>query len=160
MNQPLRVLHFDGIHPDTLGHYFCGLGLLAAVSQRWADVRACWRDRRFVLLHPTLTSEEVRYFLLEKWQPTRYERWWKKEQKADTKAKGSDQIRRARNNRSIHEIEVLEAHLVGAGRNRFNPVFGRGGTVARRDFPKVHACGLELIGIARSGTSIGGGSAP
>lgn len=155
MTTPLRVLRFEGIHPDTLGHYFGGLGLLAAVSTKWAGVRGCWRGKRFTLVHPTLTHEEVRSFLLGEWEPTKYERWWDKDQKSDTKAQDSEQIRRARNTRSVCEVEMLEAHLVGAGRNQFNPVFGAGGTVGRRDFPKVHACGLELLALSRSGQSTG-----
>jgi len=155
MTTPLRVLRFEGIHTDTLGHYFGGLGLLASVSSKWADVRGCWRGDRFALVHPTLTVDEVMSFLLESWEPVKYERWWDKDQKSDTKAQDSEQLRRARNTRSVCEVELLEAHIVGAGRNQFNPVFGAGGTVGRRDLPKVHACGLELLALSRSGQSTG-----
>ena len=76
MTPQLRVLRFDGLHPDTLGHYFAALGLLGAVGQQWAEVRGCWRDRRFLLLHESLTEQQVKDYLLDVWQPTRYERWW------------------------------------------------------------------------------------
>ncbi len=140
MTGSLNVLPFPGIHPDTLGHYLSGLGLLAAVGQRWPDVRGCWRDRRFVLLHESLTEEEVREYLLahSQWKPIRYERWWDKVQSADTKAKGSSAVRRERNVRSIPEVRILEAHIVGAGRNQFNPIFGAGGTLGQRKFAAVH----------------------
>ena len=64
MTTPLRVLRFEGIHADTLGHYLCGLGLLSTLSTRWPDVRGCWRDGRFVIVHATLTWESVTIFLL------------------------------------------------------------------------------------------------
>jgi hypothetical protein len=123
MNRPLNVLPFPGIHTDTLGHYLSGLGLLAAMGQRWADVRGCWRDRRFALLHTSLTEEEVRQYLLAEWQPSRYERWWAKAQVAKSPAS----VQRERNCRSIQEVCVLEAHLVAAAWIQTNPVFGTGG---------------------------------
>jgi CRISPR-associated protein Csx17 len=137
MTSQLRVLRFDGVHPDTLGHYFSALGLLAAVAQRWPDVRGCWRGRRFLLLHESLTLEAVRSHLLDSWEPTRYVRWWGDAQKADTKAKTSTEVWRHRNRRPVQEVQVLEAHLVGSNRNQFNPVFGAGGTLGQRDFADV-----------------------
>jgi CRISPR-associated protein Csx17 len=89
MTPDLRALRFDGLHPDTMGHYFAALGLLAAVAQQWPDVRGCWRDRRFVLLHGSLMERQITDHLLDVWHPTRYERWWGDAQKADTKAKSS-----------------------------------------------------------------------
>ena len=68
MTTPLRVLRFEGIHTDTLGHYLCGLGLLSALASRWSDIRGCWRDHRFVIVHAELTPESVASFLLEKWR--------------------------------------------------------------------------------------------
>jgi CRISPR-associated protein Csx17 len=120
-----------------MGHYFAAVGLLAAVGEHWPNVRGCWRNRRFVLLHESLTQEQVKDYLLDTWQPTRYERWWGDAQKADTKAKSSSEVWRLRNNRSVAEVQVLECHLVGLGRNQFNPVFGTGGTLGQRDFAVV-----------------------
>lgn len=141
MTRSLNVLPFPGIHPDTLGHYLSGLGLLAAVGQRWPDVRGCWRDRRFVLLHESLTVPAIREYLLahDQWQPSQYERWWDKAQSADTKAKGSSAVRRERNARSIPEVSILEAHIVGVGRNQFNPIFGDGGVMGQRKFAAAWA---------------------
>lgn len=143
MNSQLHVLRFDGIHPDTLGHYFCGLGLLAAVGQRWPDARGCWRNGRFVLLHGSLNEQQVKDHLLDAWTPTPYKRWWGEFQKADTKAKSSSAVWRQRNCRPIEEVRVLEAHLVGVGRNQFNPVFGAGGTLGQRDFADVREACLK-----------------
>ncbi len=137
MTLHLRVLRFDGLHPDTLGHYFSALGLLAAIGQRWPNVRGCWRDRRFLLLHESLTEQQAKDYLLDAWQPTRYERWWGEEQKADTKAKSSSEIGRQRNLRSVQEVQVLECHIVGLSRNQLNPVFGKGGKLGQRDFADV-----------------------
>ena len=137
MTHQLRVLQFDGMHPDTMGNYFSALGLLAAIGQQWPDVRGCWRDRRFLLLHETLTEQQVKNHLRDIWQPTRYERWWGDAQKADTKAKSSSEVGRLRNIRSVQEVQVLESHLVGLSRNQFNPVFGTGGTLGQRDFADV-----------------------
>ena len=39
MTTELRVLRFEGIHSDTLGHYLTALGLLAAIARRWPDIR-------------------------------------------------------------------------------------------------------------------------
>ncbi len=137
MKAHLRVLRFDGLHSDTLGHYLSALGLLAAVGQRWPDVRGCWRDRRYLLLHESLTEQRVKDHLLDVWRPTRYERWWGDAQKSDTKAKSSAEVWRLRNSRSVREVQVLECHLVGLSRNQFNPVFGTGGTLGQRDFADV-----------------------
>lgn len=127
----------DGLHPDTLGHYLAALGLLAAVGQRWPDARGCWRGQRFLLLHESLTAQQVKEHLLDAWHPTPYERWWGDVQKADTKAKSSSAVWRLRNSRSVQEVQILECHLVGLGRNQFNPVFGAGGTLGQRDFADV-----------------------
>ena len=154
MTPYLRILRFDGLHPDTLGHYLSALGLLAAVSQRWPNVRGCWRDGRFLLLHESLTEQQVRDHLLDAWQPTCYERWWGDAQKADTKAKTSSEIWRLRNTHSVQEVQVLEAHLVGLSRNQFNPVFGTGGTLGQRDFADVWS---ECLKKARPATKPGKG---
>jgi len=126
MTADLRVLRFDGLHPDTLGHYFAGVGLLAAVGKQWPDVRGCWRNRRFVLLTEKLTKEQLKGYLLETWQPTRYERWW-----ADAQTSKDDtNLWIERSKRSVIEVTVMEAQLVGTKRTHFNPVFGDGGTLA------------------------------
>ncbi len=161
MTPQLRILRFEGIHADSLGHYFSALGLLAAVAQHRPDVRGCWRDRRFLLLHESLTRQQVTDYLLEAWEPTHYERWWGDAQKADTKAKSSSEVWRLRNSRSLQEVQVLESHLVGLSRNQFNPVFGAGGTLGQRDFADVWSECLKKArpapkkAKAASGASVG-----
>jgi CRISPR-associated protein Csx17 len=105
-----------------------------------------------MLLHESLTEEQVKNYFLDTWQPTRYERWWGDAQKADTKAKSSSEVRRLRNSRSVPEVHVLECHLVGLGRNQFNPVFGTGGTLGQRDFADVWG---ECLKKARPNTRPG-----
>jgi CRISPR-associated protein Csx17 len=137
MMTQLRILRFNGFHPDTLGHYFAALGCLAAVNQKWPGVRGCWRNRRFLLLHESLTKQHVTEHLINTWKPTPYERWWEAAQKADTKSKSSSEVWLLRNSRSIDEVRVLDCHLVGLNRNQFNPVFGTGGALGQRDFADV-----------------------
>jgi CRISPR-associated protein Csx17 len=105
-----------------------------------------------MLLHESLTEEQVKDYLLNTWEPTRYERWWGDAQKADTKAKSSSEVWRLRNSRSVQEVQVLECHLVGLSRNQFNPVFGKGGTLGQRDFAEVWSeCLKKARPTAQSG---------
>lgn len=137
MTAQLRIHDINGLHPETLGHYFAGLGLLAALSQNWPEIRGCWRNRRFLLLHESATEQQIKDYLFQDWKPTHYERWWGDAQKADTKAKASSEVWRLRNSRSVQEVQVLECHIVGLSRNQFNPVFGNGGTLGQRNFASV-----------------------
>ncbi|MEW6365726.1 MAG: type I-U CRISPR-associated protein Csx17 [Acidobacteriota bacterium] len=82
--------------------------------------------------------------LRSKWKPTQYSRWWVSAQKNDTKARTSTNIRSERNVRSMEEVRLLDAHMVTARRNRFNPILGTGGNVGKRDLAKLwkDACRL------------------
>ena len=123
------------------------LGLLSAVSQRWVGLRACWRGGRFVVLSDDLNVDlnAITGFLLNGWQPTRYERWWGDIQKSDTKNKSSAGVWRERSQRSGSEARLLDAHIVGTGRNRFNPVLGTGGNVGKRDLAKAFRDAAKLL---------------
>ena len=146
MNRTFDVISYDGLHTDSLGHYLAGLGLLVAISSRWPSVRGCWRNRRFVLLTSDgLDDEQVTKFLLNDWRPTKYERWWEIAQKADTKAKSSLKLWKERNRRPLAETRLLDAHIVGFGRNCFNPVLGTGGNIAKRDLAKVWKDASKLL---------------
>ena len=146
MTRTFNVIPFNGIHTDSLGHYLAGLGLLAAVSQRWPSVRGCWRDGRFLLLtEGGIDAEPIRKFLLKEWNATTYERWWSAAQKADTKAKSSVKLWQERNRRSLAEVRLLDAHVVGFGRNRFNPVLGTGGNIGKRDLAKAWKDASKLL---------------
>ncbi len=147
MNRILRAFPFDGITTDSLGHYLAGLGLLAAASRRWPTVRACWHEGRFMLLSDQVShADEIKEFLLNEWKPTPYERWWSTAQKADTKAKSSANLWSERNKRASAEVKLLDSHVVGLGRNCFNPVLGTGGNVGKRDLAKAWKDSAALLG--------------
>ncbi|MGA2260041.1 MAG: type I-U CRISPR-associated protein Csx17 [Acidobacteriota bacterium] len=149
MIQRLAAFDCHGINTDSLGNYLCGLGLLSAVAHGWPGLRGCWRDGHFVLLGETTSSEEmlnrVVDLLQNRWEPTPYERWWVGAQKKDTKAKASSAIWAERNRRSLKEVRLLDAHIVGTGRNRFNPVLGTGGNVGKRDLAKLQKDAAKLL---------------
>lgn len=146
MNHALRAFPFDGINTDSMGHYLAGLGLLAATAKRWPTIRACWRNGRFMLLSDQIADvSEIKRFLLNEWKPTTYERWWSAAQKADTKAKSSVKLWKERNGRGCDEVTVLNAHVVGLGRNCFNPVLGTGGNVGKRDLGKAWKDSVNLL---------------
>jgi len=146
MNQILRAFPFDGINTDSMGHYLVGLGLLAATSRRWPTIRACWHHGRFMLLSDQIADPAViKEFLLRGWTPTNYERWWVAAQKADTKAQSSAKLWAERNGRSLDEVKLLNSHVVGLGRNCFNPVFGTGGNVGKRVLDKACKDSIALI---------------
>lgn len=50
------------------------------------------------------------------------------------KAKADSSVWRARSQcPDLREVVLLDAHIVGSGRNQFNPVLGTGGNISRRD---------------------------
>jgi CRISPR-associated protein Csx17 len=146
MTSELRVLRFAGIRPDNLGNYLAGLGLLSALSSNleWRGLRGCWRDGCFVISACELTREQVESYLLNHWKPTPYSRWWADKQKADTKAKGDQNIWRARSTEAICNVRLLDSHIVGVRRNQFNPVLGTGGNIGKRDLAKAYETALGL----------------
>ena len=146
MNRTLRVFPFDGINTDSMGHYLAGLGLLASTARRWPTIRACWRHGRFLLLSDQVAdAAEISHYLLTEWKPTAYERWWSTAQKADTKAKSSSKLWKGRNFGSLDEVKLLDAHVVGMGRNCFNPVLGTGGNIGKRDLAKAWKDSVKLL---------------
>jgi CRISPR-associated protein Csx17 len=88
---------------------------------------------------------EVKQYMLAEWKPTTYERWWSSAQKADTKAKSSANLWKARNDRALGEVRLLDAHVVGMGRNCFNPLLGTGGNVGKRDLAKAWKDSVNLL---------------
>ena len=72
MNTKFRTIPFQGIRADSLGGYLMGLGLLSACSKRWPDIRGCWREGHFTLLHTNLELIEIRDFLLNGWDAPQY----------------------------------------------------------------------------------------
>jgi CRISPR-associated protein Csx17 len=148
MNRTLRAFPFDGISTDSLGHYLAGLGLFAATARRWPTIRACWHRGRFMLLSDHITAvDEIKQYLLAEWTPTPYDRWWYKAQL--TKVPGN--IWKVRNERSAADIRSLDAHIVPMLRNCFNPVFGTGGNVAKRNFAEVWKNAVKLLNKPEKG---------
>jgi CRISPR-associated protein Csx17 len=146
MSDGLQALRFDGIRPDSLGNYLAGLGLLSALASNpeWGGLRGCWRGGCFTIVGNGLTPEHIEMYLLD-WRPTPYSRWWTEKQKADTKSKRDQNIWRARSAETLPKVRVLDAHIVGVGRNQFNPVFGTGGNIGKRDLAKVYETACTLI---------------
>jgi len=142
MNRTLRAFPFDGINTDSLGHYLAGLGLLAATARRWPNIRACWHHGRFMLLSDQVAdAAEIKQYLLTEWKPTPYERWWYKAQLT----KLPENIWKVRNERCANDVRHLDAHIVPMTRNCFNPIFGTGGNVAKRNFAKVWKDAAKLL---------------
>lgn len=141
----LRPVRCAGIRPDTLGDYLAGVGVLSAAATVWPGVRGCWRDGDFALLDVGLDRERVEASLLH-WRPRPYARWWASHQKIDTKAKTDSNVWAGRNIASDEDSKLLDAHIVGVdGRNRFNPIFGTGGNIGKRDLAAVYSEALRLI---------------
>jgi len=136
-----------GIKPDTLGGYLSGIGVLVAASRNWPNIRSCWRDGNLALLHQNLDRESLEAFLLV-WRPRPYSRWWRDQQKADTKAKNAVRVQQARNTALDPDAELLDSHIVPVQRNFFNPIFGTGGNIGKRDLQTVYQECLNLIGRA------------
>jgi len=151
----LNAVRCPGIRPDTLGGYLSGLGLLVVASGLRENVRGCWREGGFTLLGRDLRVGNLEEELC-RWRPRPYHRWWAPHQKADTKAKSDRNLWAARNTAAQDEVELLDSHIVGAGgnyfssggRNYFNPVFGTGGNIGKRDIAKVYDEALRLIADA------------
>lgn len=146
MKKELDAVPLIGVRPDSLGNYFVGLGLIAALSRKYPQIRGCWRNGHFVLVGDSLSEEAVQDCLLNEWQPTPYVRWWSDAQKKDTKAQTDQSLWRARSKeKSANNVRMLDAHVVGSGRNQFNYVLGTGGNVGKRDLAKTSKDAWQLI---------------
>ena len=66
-------------------------------------------------------------------------------QKTDTKTKSSINLWKARNNRAMDEVRLVDAHVVGLGRNCFNPVLGTGGNIGKHNLAKAWNDSLKLL---------------
>lgn len=144
MNKELKAIHLPGVRPDSLGNYFVGLGLIAAVSKKYPQIRGCWRDGHFVLLGED--SSKIENYLKDEWQPTSYVRWWSDGQKKDTKAQTDESIWQGRNKEAdSSQVRLLDAHIIGSGRNQFNHLFGTGGNIGKRDLAKTSKDARQLI---------------
>lgn len=149
MSKVLNVVPFSGVCPDSLGNYLVGLGLLAASAQQWPAIRGCWRNGSFTLIGDEIERASIESYLLREWSPTAYERWWAETQKKDTKAKTDRGLWAMRSRAVVGQVRILDAHIVGSGRNQFNPVLGTGGNVGKRDLAKACADARVLLSKAK-----------
>lgn len=143
MSQKLQLVPFCGIDCSSLGHYLMGLGLLSASSTRWPDTRACWHEGTFYLAG-NFSEHDVAGFLRSEWQPTAYEQWWLGEQKADTKSKSSARLWLARSTRPLSQVRIADTTIIPTARNQFNPLFGKGGSVGRRNMAVAWHDAMDL----------------
>ena len=153
MNEKLKAIHFRGIRPDSLGNYLTGLGLLSVCSQKWPEIRGCWRQGHFILLHPDIKLEKIETFVMNKWKltdyptisPTAVKSIWADAQKSDTKNRTSKEVQKIRSACISKHLAFLDSHLVGIRRNVFNPIFGTGGNIGKRNLIKVTKDARDLI---------------
>jgi CRISPR-associated protein Csx17 len=162
MNKQLHAIPFTGITPDTLGGYLCGLGLLSACAQIVPSVRGCWRDDIFHMLvegpdgalHCMGELLPIDDFLVKKWKRPKYpggrKASWSDAQKQDTdakkKKKASSAVRLYRCDTEINDIRFIDSHIVSARHNIFNPIFGTGGNIGKRNLAKLAADASDLLG--------------
>ncbi|MGE3537983.1 MAG: type I-U CRISPR-associated protein Csx17 [Candidatus Tectimicrobiota bacterium] len=145
MSRELCSVRFAGIRPDSLGNYLVGLGLLSALARNGPSLRAGWRNGCFIAVGEMLTHEQIEQYLLERWTPLSYERWWVEGQKADTKAKSDQTLWKARSVEAVSKVRLLDSHIVGVGRNQFNPLMGTGGNIGKRNLAKAFVDATTLL---------------
>jgi len=150
--QGLSVVRCPGLHLDSLGHYLAALGLLdlAARDGLWPRVRGAWRDGAFLLvggppdvdvLAQGLASRAAQGNLFREYNRDD----WKAAQKESTKQRTGAIIGAWRNQCSEEECDLLDAHLLAAGRVSFNPLLGSGGNAGRRCFSKGWKAARDLV---------------
>lgn len=161
MNKQLHAIPFAGITPDTLGGYLCGLGLLSACAQVAPSIRGCWRDHIFHALvdrasgdlRGMVGSVPIDEFLLKQWKQPKYpdgkKAPWSDAQKQDTRNKTSSAVGRYRCEVQLDDIRLIDSHIVSARRNVFNPMFGTGGNIGKRNLAKLAA---EAAGLLNNAT--------
>jgi CRISPR-associated protein Csx17 len=138
----------DGLHAGCLGHYLAALGVLSAATEMETDgcitIRGYWKNESFLLQPPvsTFNRETLCKYLLQKWKPTPFERWWSKAQ-AESK-KDADALPKVRASETDHRVDQLDAVMVQANRRIFNDLFGTGGNIGKRNLAAVWKRSLEL----------------
>ena len=132
MSTTLQISSFPGIRTDCLGNYLMALGLLKAATQKSALARGFWRTG-VLHLAADYSDQELVEFLQTEWRPSHYLRWWSQAQKLDTKEKSSSHFLAERAIRSINEVRSADSTIVGLTRNVFNPLFGTGGNIGKRN---------------------------
>jgi CRISPR-associated protein Csx17 len=133
----LDAVRLPGLRTDMLGNYLAALGVLGACARRWPQARGLWDDSGFVLAAERISRKALCGFILEEWQPTRYERWWK----------GNKELAKARSwEPDLSRVRLLDAHIiVKRDRKVYNDILGTGGNVGKRDFSKVAERCIDLL---------------
>jgi CRISPR-associated protein Csx17 len=155
MPEPLAL---EGLRASCLGEYLAALGLLrAATGMEMAGritIRGSWKNESFLLYGPvsTFNRETLCTYLLEKWKPTRFERWWSKAQ-AESKT-DPDALPKARASEPDERVDQLDVVMVQANRRMFNDLFGTGGNIGKRNLAAVWKRSLELSKISKKPEAI------
>jgi CRISPR-associated protein Csx17 len=160
----LPAIPVPGLRPTSLGEYLAALGLLKVLSRCWPEARAAWRDDVFHVVggpsdHNALVEALMVVADQSSWTP--YTRDWKKDQGRSTKRKNQyrNPNKKDRADSSFdhplllwqseadeNELEIFTAHVAPAGRGRFNPLLGNGGSAGNRDFSDGWRKSAERLG--------------
>ena len=158
MKQQLTAIPFDGLNTDCLGNYLAALGVIAAVQERWPEIRACWNAQRLVLLAPSeFDRDQLVQHLLTTWNPTPFRRWWDAaftEDKAAAKKRlVPSALNLLRSSADLAQVRVLDATVVVHQRPITNPLLGplAGKVSDKRNFESAHVAASQWIGVARTG---------
>src|SRR5207248_5189612 len=116
---------------------------LRALSSKWHGARACWNQGNLVVVGSFSRMDAVE-FLTKEWKPTPYMRWWAADQKADTKSKSSVRLWLSRSHRPLCDVRIADATLVPGSRTQFNPIFGTGGNIGKRDLQAAWTRAFQL----------------
>jgi CRISPR-associated protein Csx17 len=139
------VMALPGLSPDSLGNYLASLGLLRVLTRKWPSTRIAWRDEVLQVVGGPATLDElldelVRVASQQGWAP--YNRGWLDAQMKGTKlgqnkktmSQAGEPISAWRASQPEEVVAVIDAHIVAAARQMFNPLTGNGGSAGNRDF--------------------------
>jgi CRISPR-associated protein Csx17 len=134
-----NLIPLPGIRADSLGGYLTALGLLSATSQNseWIEIRGSWRDGHFLLQCRacSFNSGCLKNWLLTKWQPRPFEKWWGKTQ---TESKENpDAVAKARASETDERVDELDMVMIQSRRRVFNDFLGTGGNIGKRNLASV-----------------------
>lgn len=138
MKVRIHTFPFRGIRADSLGGYLMGLGLLSACAKHWSDIRGCWREACFNLLHRD-NNINIEEFILKQWQPTSFESWDRYD---------SPWIDRSKS--YIKDIPIIDSLVGGIKKPVYNPTIARGRNVGKRPLSQAYSDSIEKISDRKS----------
>jgi CRISPR-associated protein Csx17 len=115
-----------------------GLGLLSACAKRWPDIRGCWREACFNLLHRE-NNINIEEFILNQWQPTSFESWDRHD---------SPWIDRSKS--AIRDIQIIDSLVGGINKPVYNPTIARGRNVGKRPLSQAYSYSIKKISNRKS----------